>query len=72
MKDFTITAPDFGKNPVVFIKEVRSELAKVAWPTRPEVVRLTGVVIGVSIIVGVYLGGLDYVFTRLIELLLKQ
>ena len=54
MKDFTITTPDFGKNPVTFFKEVKAELAKVAWPSRTEVVRLTGVVIGASVLVGVY------------------
>ena len=72
MKDFTVTAPDFGKSPLAFFKEVKTELSKVSWPNRPTVLRLTGVVIGVSIIVGIYLGGLDYIFTKIIEILLKK
>lgn len=69
---FNITRPDFGKNPVQFFQEVRAELSKVAWPKGETVVRLTLVVIGVSAIVAAYLGGLDYVFAKLIELLLEK
>lgn len=66
------TTPDFGKNPVQFFREVRTELAKVIWPKRAEVVRLTAVVIGVSIVVAIYLGGLDYIFAKGIEILLRK
>lgn len=52
-----------------FISEVRSELFKVTWPTRPEVIRLTLVVIGISIGVGIYLGGLDLLFTEMLKFL---
>ncbi len=69
---FNITRPDFGKNPIDFIKEVKIELAKVAWPTRDTVIKLTAVVIGVSALVAVYLGGLDYIFAKAIELLVKK
>lgn len=71
-EQFQFTRPDFGKNPLDFFKEVRTELSKVVWPKREEVVKLTAVVLGVSIIVAVYLGGLDYVFTKGMELLLKK
>jgi preprotein translocase subunit SecE len=57
--------------PVTFLKEVRDELKKVVWPTRDEVVRLTMVVIIVSLIVGFYLGALDYIFTKLFTLFLR-
>ncbi len=69
---FNFVAPDFGKNPVNFFKEVRAELGKVSWPKRPEVVKLTLVVIIASAAVGVYLGGLDYSFTKIMEFLLKR
>jgi len=51
-----------------FLKETSSELRKVTWPTRPEIVRLTGLVIIISLIVGVFIGGLDFVFTKLLQL----
>ncbi len=58
--------------PVVFLKEVRDELKKVVWPTRAEVIRLTGVVILVSLFVGVFLGGTDFILTKLIGILIAR
>lgn len=58
--------------PIKFLKEVRSELKKVVWPTKQEAIRLTTVVIIVSVIVGIYIGSLDYLFARIMELLLGR
>ena len=69
---FNITRPDFGKNPLQFFQEVKAELFKVTWPKREIVIKLTLVVIGVSAVVAVYLGGLDYLFAKAIELLLRK
>lgn len=57
--------------PVQFFEETRSELQKVTWPPRNEVTRLTLVVIAVSVIVGLYVGGLDFVFTKLLQFFVK-
>ncbi len=57
--------------PLSFLRETQEELKKVIWPTRQEVIRLTGVVIIVSAIVGLFIGGLDFVFTKLLSLVLK-
>ncbi len=59
-------------NPVVFLKEVRAELAKVVWPTRKETIRLTAVVVGVSLAVGLFLGGIDYLLTKIMEVILGR
>ncbi len=59
-----------AQTPVSFFKEVREELKKVVWPTKEEVIRLTGVVILVSVIVGLFLGGADFILTKLIEVLI--
>lgn len=69
---FNITRPDFGKNPIDFFKEVKTELFKVTWPKRAVVIKLTIVVIGVSVVVAIYLGGLDFVFAKTIELILRK
>lgn len=58
--------------PVVFLKEVRDELKKVVWPTRDEIIRLTGVVIIVSVGVGLFLGGTDFILTKLIGFLIAR
>lgn len=57
--------------PVSFLRETRDELKKVVWPTRQEVIRLTVIVIAVSLIVGLFLGGLDFVFTKIVTLVVK-
>jgi len=50
-----------------FLKEVRLEMKKVNWPTRKETIKYTGIIIGVSLVVAAFLGGLDYVFTTLLN-----
>ena len=58
-------------NLISYLKEVRAELSKIAWPRREDVVRLTLIVLGVSLAVGLYIGGLDYGFTSLLGIILK-
>jgi len=57
--------------PITFLREVKDELKKVVWPSRQEVIRLTLVVIVVSLIVGLFLGGLDLFFVKIIETIVK-
>lgn len=56
---------------ITFIKQVRAELLQVTWPTRTEILRLTFVVIAISIFVGLYLGAVDAIFTKLLELIIQ-
>lgn len=58
--------------PLVFLKEVKTELSKVIWPTRKETIRLTGLVIFISLVVGIYIGGLDIILTKLMEIVIKK
>ncbi|HEB01493.1 MAG TPA: preprotein translocase subunit SecE [Candidatus Portnoybacteria bacterium] len=51
---------------VTFLKEVKVELKKVNWPTRRQTIKYTLIVIGVSLSVAVFLGGLDFIFTWLV------
>ena len=51
---------------VNFFGEVRMELTKVTWPTRDEVIKLTITVFIIATVLGVYVGGLDYLFTTLL------
>ena len=52
-----------------WFRETKGELAKVSWPTRKEAWRLTKIVLVVMLVMGVALGGLDYLFTRLVGLI---
>lgn len=51
---------------VNYFREVKLELSKVVWPKRAEVAKLTLTVIVISVVVGVYLGGLDFLFTNIL------
>jgi len=55
---------------VQFLFAVRAELARVQWPDRQALTTLTGVVLGFVLIAGGYLGGLDAIFSRLIQAIL--
>lgn len=50
-----------------FLREVRVELSKVVWPSRDQTIRLTVIVIMVTLVVGFFLGGIDYFLTLLVE-----
>jgi preprotein translocase subunit SecE len=50
-------------------RETIGELRKVNWPTPQEAWRLTKIVILVVVIMGAVLGGLDFLFTKLITLI---
>lgn len=54
-------------SPWTFILETRDELKQVIWPSRAEIIRLTAIVIIISVIVGLYIGGLDYAMAKLME-----
>ncbi|MFH0773027.1 MAG: preprotein translocase subunit SecE [bacterium] len=48
------------------------ELKKVTWPTKEETIRLTVIVIGISLIIGVYIGIIDVLLTKGLEMLAKS
>jgi preprotein translocase subunit SecE len=50
-----------------FLVDVITELRKVVWPERDDVVHLTVVVVIVTIIIGAVLGGIDIGFGWLVD-----
>ncbi len=56
---------------IKFLKEVREELKKVTWPSRQLVRTATIAVIVFTLIIAVYLWGLDLLFDRIFEFLYK-
>ncbi len=52
---------------VVFLKEVKLEMKKVNWPTREETIKHTLIVIGISVSVAIFLGGIDFIFGRILN-----
>jgi len=54
-----------------FLKEVQAELKKVAWPNRNETMSSTTIVIVSVLILTVFIGILDFIFSRVINLLIR-
>jgi preprotein translocase subunit SecE len=52
---------------VNFLKEVKMEVKKINWPDKNKTIKYTMVVLGISFVIAVYLGGLDFLFTFLLE-----
>jgi preprotein translocase subunit SecE len=55
-----------------FVKEVVAESKHVTWPTRKQAMFATIAVLAISIFVAYYLGLLDFLFSKGLELLLNR
>jgi preprotein translocase subunit SecE len=59
---------DYSEGIKKFLRESRAEMKKVFWPTKKDVWYSTLVVIGLTVVVGCYIGLVDAVLTRLLSL----
>ncbi len=48
-----------------------SELRKVTWPSRQDTIRLTTIVLLISLIIGLYVGIIDILLAKVLETLTK-
>jgi len=55
-----------------YIAESRAELAKVTWPTRRQAMRLVVALVIFSLVVGAFIGGLDYIFSTILQKLILK
>lgn len=60
------------KKIVNYFKNVKVELSKVTWPTKKEAMRLTIVVIAISLIFAALIGALDMLFSYLVRLVVES
>ena len=60
---------DTGKSVAVFLIDTQSELAKVSWPARKELIASSIVVIVFAVIIGVYIFGIDRLVTTVMKLI---
>lgn len=54
-----------------YIQNSWTEIKKVVWPTREQAIKHTLLVIGFSLAVAAFLGLVDFVLTKILELLVK-
>jgi len=59
-------------SPAEFLREVRGELRKVAWPTRPEVVNYSIIVLVAVVLLTAYVAALDYGFGEVLLRLFQR
>ena len=50
-----------------FMRDAYGELRKAHWPTREQTIRLTGLVVAISLLMAMLLGLADYVFAELFD-----
>jgi len=53
-------------NPIQYIKEAQVEITKVTWPTRQQSLQYTAIVVLISVIATIILGGLDILFNYIL------
>lgn len=53
-----------------YLKESKEEVKKVTWPTKKEIKQHTLLVIGISLGVAVFLGAVDYILTKIFEIII--
>jgi preprotein translocase subunit SecE len=60
----------FGKRIARWFRETKSELKKVVWPTRKQLINNTAIVLSMVIAVGIVIAGLDAAFAAVIHIFL--
>lgn len=55
---------------VKYLRDLRSEVKKVVWPSRKQLLNNTGIVLTVMVIAALFLAGVDYGVSFLVKLLL--
>ena len=71
MAEATATKKKSGNKIVRFFKELKSELKKVVWPSKKQVIKNTLIVIAAVIIIGIVIWILDFAFGFGISKLIK-
>jgi len=64
-------AKNIPKIQVPVFRDVVEELKKVTWPSKQQTIRLTSVVIVISLIIGLYIGIIDVLLTKGLEFFTK-
>jgi preprotein translocase subunit SecE len=58
--------------PRQFFREIREEMRQVAWPTRPEVINYTTIVLFVLVFMTLLIFGLGYGFSKFVTFLFQK
>jgi preprotein translocase subunit SecE len=64
--------PPFAATAARFLRDVRAELTRVAWPDRQVVIASSVVVVFVLVVTSLYLAACDFVFAKVFEQVLSH
>lgn len=53
-----------------FLRTVKSEMKKVSWPTRPQIIKSTIIVLVSLVVFAIVIGGMDIIFFQVIKIFL--
>ena len=56
--------------PAQFVRQVKQEVSKITWPSRADAFRGTMVVIGASIVLAVFLVCVDFIFAKIVGVII--
>ena len=62
---------EFFRREQEFFREVVAACPRVTWPSRPELANSTVVVIAVTVVIALFLGGVDILLARVVERILR-
>lgn len=71
-KPVAVRGPSMTERIQRYFREIRTELGRVEWPSRAELVAMTIVVVVVLLVMALYLGFVDFVFARLFQQVLVR
>lgn len=63
-RKFTSTQTSTMSQFINYLKDTQAELKHVSWPTQKQSIIYTALVVGVSILVALYVGLFDFIFSR--------
>lgn len=66
-----MSVPAIPQKILLYLKQVKTEAKKVNWPTRKETIRYSLIVVAISLVVAVFLGGFDLLFSSIIRKLIS-
>ena len=59
------------QKPINFLKEVKTELGKVSWSSRQELMGATVVVIVITLIMAIFIGVVDLVLSKILSVIFR-
>jgi len=60
------------KKLIKYIKDSMIEMKKVTWPSRKEALNYTVLIVIITIAVAIFLGSLDFIFSKILEIVVNN